>query len=83
MRVGEIYDKEAEMWQEAYEIGYKEGKKNAVPVVRCKDCYNSTDNPFIDNTVDCNILNIPVDENFYCKFGTKANVANMKKLVIR
>lgn len=30
MRVGEIYDKKAEIWQEAYEIGYREGKEDVV-----------------------------------------------------
>ena len=44
---------------------------DAVQVVRCKDCYHSSEHPFIDNTIDCDKLDITVGEDFFCADGVR------------
>lgn len=62
-----MQDIEQAQIQKAYDLGYAEGKADAVPVIRCKDCKYR----YIKNDVWTCPFGLPSGPDGYCSYGER------------
>ena len=56
-----------------YEMGYAQGKQDAMPVVRCKDCKHYDTIGCSKGIGWCKKMDIGANDNFYCANGKQLN----------